>query len=61
MGDVIEVNAWGAVRFHRDASEFGDIDTATTLLRFASGALGVVENSRRAVYGYDIVSLWRKW
>src|SRR6266436_1178804 len=39
-----------------DAEEFGDIDTATTLLRFASGALGVVENSRRAVYGYDIVT-----
>lgn len=56
MGDVTEVNAWGSVRFLRDADEFGDIDTATTLLRFASGALGVVENSRRAVYGYDIVT-----
>jgi myo-inositol 2-dehydrogenase / D-chiro-inositol 1-dehydrogenase len=56
MGDVIEVSAWGAVRFHPDAEEFDDIDTATTLLRFASGALGVVENSRRAVYGYDIVT-----
>src|SRR6201981_733058 len=56
MGDVTEVNAWGSVRFHRDADELGDIDTATTLLRFASGALGVVENSRRAVYGYDIVT-----
>jgi myo-inositol 2-dehydrogenase / D-chiro-inositol 1-dehydrogenase len=56
MGDVIEVSAWGTVRFHPDAEEFGDIDTATTLLRFASGALGVVENSRRAVYGYDIVT-----
>jgi myo-inositol 2-dehydrogenase/D-chiro-inositol 1-dehydrogenase len=56
MGEVEEVNAWGSVRFHPDASEFGDIDTATTLLRFASGALGVVENSRRAVYGYDIVT-----
>jgi myo-inositol 2-dehydrogenase/D-chiro-inositol 1-dehydrogenase len=56
MGDVTEVNAWGAVRFHPDAEEFGDIDTATTLLRFSSGALGVVENSRRAVYGYDIVT-----
>ena len=32
------------------------MDTATTLLRFASGALGVVENSRQAVYGYDIVT-----
>jgi len=56
MGDVTEVNAWGTVRFHPDAQELGDIDTATTLLRFSSGALGVVENSRRAVYGYDIVT-----
>jgi myo-inositol 2-dehydrogenase/D-chiro-inositol 1-dehydrogenase len=56
MGDVTEVSAWGTVRFHPDAEEFDDIDTATTLLRFASGALGVIENSRRAVYGYDIVT-----
>ena len=56
MGEVAEVNAWGCVRFHPDAAEFGDVDTATTLLRFTSGALGVVENSRRAVYGYDIVT-----
>jgi myo-inositol 2-dehydrogenase / D-chiro-inositol 1-dehydrogenase len=56
MGDVTEVSAWGTVRFHPDAEEFDDIDTATTLLRFASGALGVVENSRQAVYGYDIVT-----
>jgi predicted dehydrogenase len=43
---------WGSARFYAA----GDIDTATTLLRFSSGALGVVENSRRAVYGYDIVT-----
>ncbi|GAB4156265.1 MAG: inositol 2-dehydrogenase [Roseiflexaceae bacterium] len=31
----------------------GDIDTALITLRFASGAIGSIENSRRAVYGYD--------
>jgi myo-inositol 2-dehydrogenase/D-chiro-inositol 1-dehydrogenase len=31
----------------------GDVDTAIVTLRFAGGALGVIENSRRAVYGYD--------
>ncbi|MFH1468326.1 MAG: inositol 2-dehydrogenase [Pseudomonadota bacterium] len=31
----------------------GDVDTAVITLRFAGGALGVIENSRRAVYGYD--------
>src|ERR1700736_4824941 len=55
-GEVDEVIAWGAVRFSEDAATAGDVDTATTLLRFKSGALGVVENSRRAVYGYDIVT-----
>jgi len=29
------------------------VDTAVVTLRFASGALGVIDNSRRAVYGYD--------
>ncbi|HEY0789739.1 MAG TPA: inositol 2-dehydrogenase [Chthoniobacterales bacterium] len=56
MGEVSEVQAWGAVRFNQDAAEMGDVDTATTLLRFANGALGVVESSRQAVYGYDIVT-----
>jgi myo-inositol 2-dehydrogenase/D-chiro-inositol 1-dehydrogenase len=55
-GEVDEVYAWGAVRFSEDAAAVGDVDTATTLLRFKSGALGVIENSRRAVYGYDIVT-----
>src|ERR1700730_7225726 len=55
-GEVDEVIAWGAVRFSEDAATAGDVDTSTTLLRFASGALGVIENSRQAVYGYDIVT-----
>ena len=56
MGEVESVSAWGTVRFLREAAALGDVDTATTLLRFTSGALGVVENSRQAVYGYDIVT-----
>jgi len=31
----------------------GDIDTAVITLRFANGALGIIDNSRQAVYGYD--------
>lgn len=31
----------------------GDVDTAVIMLRFKSGAIGTIENSRRAVYGYD--------
>ena len=33
--------------------EAGDIDTATVILKFANGALGTIDNSRQAVYGYD--------
>ena len=31
----------------------GDIDTAVISMKFANGALGIIENSRKAVYGYD--------
>lgn len=34
-------------------SEYDDIDTAVITLKFANGCLGVIDNSRQAVYGYD--------
>jgi myo-inositol 2-dehydrogenase/D-chiro-inositol 1-dehydrogenase len=33
--------------------EAGDVDTALVTLHFANGVLGVIDNSRQAVYGYD--------
>lgn len=54
VGEVEEVVAWGTVLVDPRIGEIGDWDTVTILLRFVNGALGVVENSRRAVYGYDI-------
>jgi myo-inositol 2-dehydrogenase / D-chiro-inositol 1-dehydrogenase len=33
---------------------YGDIDTSVITLEFASGALGVLMNSRRTVYGHDL-------
>jgi len=54
VGEVVEVSAWGTVRVQQEIGDMGDADTTVTLLRFASGALGVIENSRRAVYGYDV-------
>jgi myo-inositol 2-dehydrogenase/D-chiro-inositol 1-dehydrogenase len=33
--------------------EAGDVDTAVITLRFANGAIGTIDNSRKAVYGYD--------
>ncbi|WP_026234836.1 inositol 2-dehydrogenase [Calidithermus timidus] len=54
VGEVEEVHAWGAVRVDPRIGEIGDVDTTNLSLRFASGALGVIQNSRRAVYGYDV-------
>ena len=30
-----------------------DIDTAIINIKFSNGSLGVIDNSRQAVYGYD--------
>jgi len=51
--EVVEVFATGAVLVDPAIGDLGDVDTAMTLLRFANGALGAIDNSRRAVYGYD--------
>ena len=51
--DVVEVYASGAVLVDEAIGKAGDVDTALVSLRFANGALGVIDNSRKAVYGYD--------
>ncbi|HIW34457.1 MAG TPA: inositol 2-dehydrogenase [Candidatus Paenibacillus intestinavium] len=51
--EVETVYAEGAVLVDPEIGELGDIDTAIITLRFANGALGVIDNSRKAVYGYD--------
>ncbi len=51
--EVTEVYAVGGVLVDPRIGEAGDVDTAITVLRFASGALGTIDNSRKAVYGYD--------
>ena len=52
VGEVVEVTAHGAASDPAFA-ELGDIDTAVVVLRFANGALGVIDNSRSARYGYE--------
>lgn len=52
-GEVTELYAAGAVLVDAAIGEVGDLDTAVITLRFASGAIGTIDNSRRAVYGYD--------
>jgi myo-inositol 2-dehydrogenase/D-chiro-inositol 1-dehydrogenase len=51
--EVVEVFAQGAVLVDPAIGQAGDVDTAVVTLTFASGALGVIDNSRKAVYGYD--------
>lgn len=51
--EVEEVFASGAVMVDPAIGEAGDIDTAITILRFANGVIGTVDNSRCAAYGYD--------
>lgn len=51
--EVVEVSAYGTVLVDEAIGEAGDIDTAVVTLKFANGALGVIDNSRQAVYGYD--------
>jgi myo-inositol 2-dehydrogenase / D-chiro-inositol 1-dehydrogenase len=54
VGEVEEVQAWGAVLLDEKFSKANDVDTAVTLLKFVNGALGVVETSRHSNWGYDI-------
>ena len=51
--EVTEVNAIGSVLVDPGIGEAGDVDTALVTLKFANGAIGVIDNSRKAVYGYD--------
>lgn len=51
--EVVEVFATGANLIASYIEDAGDIDTAITTLTFANGALGVIDNSRKSVYGYD--------
>lgn len=51
--EVTEVNAYGSVLVDPGIGEAGDVDTAIVTLKFENGALGVIDNSRKAVYGYD--------
>jgi myo-inositol 2-dehydrogenase/D-chiro-inositol 1-dehydrogenase len=53
LGEVEEIYAAGGVLIEPKLHEFGDIDTDVIILKFANGAVGTIDNSRKAVYGYD--------
>jgi myo-inositol 2-dehydrogenase / D-chiro-inositol 1-dehydrogenase len=51
--EVVSVTAHGAVRITPELSELGDVDTAVVTLVHDNGCLTTIDNSRRAVYGFD--------
>ncbi|MCW1969832.1 MAG: inositol 2-dehydrogenase [Anaerolineae bacterium] len=51
--EIVEVYVQGGVMVDSAIGDAGDIDTHVTLLRFANGVIGTVDNCRQAVYGYD--------
>ena len=56
VGEIEEVTAFGAALSDPGFEEIGDLDNAIVTLRFAQGALGVIDNSRVAGYGYECSS-----
>lgn len=53
VGEIVEVQAFGANLVDPAIGGIGDIDTCAVTLRAASGALVQIANGRRCVYGYD--------
>ncbi len=51
--EIVEVYATGAVRVDPGIGEAGDLDTVVLVLTHANGAITTIDNSRKAVYGYD--------
>ncbi len=51
--EVVEVYAAAGVLVDPAIGQAGDVDTAVITLKFANGAIGTIDNSRKAVYGYD--------
>lgn len=51
--EATEIYAAGAALIDPEVGRLGDIDTCITTLRLENGVLATIDNSRKAVYGYD--------
>lgn len=51
--EVDEVFAQGSCLIDPEIGKAGDVDTAAVILKFTNGAIGLIDNSRQAVYGHD--------
>ncbi|MBS3934525.1 MAG: inositol 2-dehydrogenase [Truepera sp.] len=54
VGEIKRVTALGRVLIDPAYAKYGDVDTSILTIEFASGALGVLMNTRRTIYGYDL-------
>ena len=50
---IVEIFAYGENLFSQSAKQTDDLDTAMFIMKSQSGILCHINNSRRAVYGYD--------
>lgn len=53
VGEVLEVSSCGVAVGSQMFADVGDVDNVIVTLRFACGAIGVVDGSRAAGYGYE--------
>ncbi len=54
IGDEVEeIYTSAGVMVDPEIGKAGDLDTAVIMLRFKNGVIGTIDNSRKAVYGYD--------
>ena len=51
--EVVEVFAVAGAFGSEDVKLAGDIDTAVITLKYEDGTMAVIDNSRKAIYGYD--------
>ena len=51
--EVTEVSTFGTIKVDEEFAKYDDVDTAIVMLKFENGAIGVIDNSREAPYGYD--------
>ncbi len=51
--EAVEVYTIAGVKVDPAIGEAGDVDTAFVVMKFANGATVTIDNSRKAVYGYD--------
>jgi myo-inositol 2-dehydrogenase/D-chiro-inositol 1-dehydrogenase len=53
VGEIEEVSVTGRASTHPSFVDIDDVETTVTVVRFANGALGVLENSRACGYGFE--------